>query len=180
MTSGASSRRTNGEEITIRPTAAADLPDLMDLWNDGRVMRWVGFPDGLGYTEGSVARWFERIQARPDCWHFVIESSVLGFCGEAFYEVDRDRRGAGLDIKLRPETQGGGRAWTAFGLLLKHVFASEPQVDAAWTEPSEENLAARTLYWSRGLRPSARPAGMEPGPSYWEITRQAAQELLGA
>jgi len=34
--------------ITISETREKHLPDLMKMWNDGEVMKYVGFPDGLG------------------------------------------------------------------------------------------------------------------------------------
>jgi RimJ/RimL family protein N-acetyltransferase len=158
------------EEVRIRPTTEADLEDLLGLWNDGRVMKWVGFPDGLGYDSARVARWFARLQETPHRRHFVVVSSHLGFCGEVYYAID-DRHRAGLDIKLRPEVQGGGRAAAALRALIERVFAADPEVEAVWTEPSAENLAARTLYWSCGLRPTKRPADLEPGQDYWEKRR---------
>lgn len=59
--------RARGDEVALRSTSVSDLPDLMALWNDGRVMKWVGFPDGLGYDATSVAQWFVRLRARPHC-----------------------------------------------------------------------------------------------------------------
>jgi RimJ/RimL family protein N-acetyltransferase len=175
-----SGAKIRGEEIALRPTSVEDLPQLMALWNDGRVMNWVGFPDGLGYTESSIARWLERLQADPRRHHFVITSSSLGFCGEAYYAVDALRGRAGLDIKLRPEAQGGGRATAALRALVRTVFEAEPAVDAVWTEPAENNLAARTLYWCCGLRPLNRPADMKPGPSYWELARAQWARACGS
>lgn len=40
-----------GERAIFRPTASGHLPALLRLWNDGRLMRWVGFPDGLGCVQ---------------------------------------------------------------------------------------------------------------------------------
>jgi len=160
------------ENISLRPTAAADLPDVMDLWNDGRVMGWVGFPDGLHQTAESMATWLERVQANPLRHHFVITGSVVGFCGEAYYSMDPEHRRASLDIKLRPEAQGGGRAAAAFRELIQRVFEAESDADVVWTEPAGNNLAARPLFWSCGLRPRERPDDLEPGPSYWELRRE--------
>jgi RimJ/RimL family protein N-acetyltransferase len=157
--------------IVLRPTSVADLPQLMALWNDGRVMKWVGFPDGLGCDTAAMARWFERLQVTPHRHHFVVIDSVLGFCGEAYYAVDPVHRRAGLDIKLRPEARGGRRAAAALSTLIHLVFAKEADVHSVWTEPAENNLAARVLYWSLGLRPAARPPDMDPGPSYWSLER---------
>jgi RimJ/RimL family protein N-acetyltransferase len=165
-------RSASREQIVLRPTSVADLPQLMALWNDGRVMKWVGFPDGLGCDAAAMTRWFERLQTSPHRHHFVVVGSILGFCGETYYAVDPVHRRAGLDIKLRAEAQGGRRAAAALLALIHRVFAGEADVDAVWTEPAENNLAARTLYWRCGLRPAARPSDMDPGPSYWELRRE--------
>ena len=55
--------------VRVRPTTEADLPDLVALWNDGRVMRWVGFPDGLGSDLEQARGWWERTDADPDRHH---------------------------------------------------------------------------------------------------------------
>ncbi len=164
--------RIRGERIALRPTSVADLPDLLVLWNDGRVMKWVGFPEGLRYDERSITRWFDRISGNPHRHHYVVTSSFLGFCGEAYYAVDPLHHRASLDIKLRPEAHGGRRAAAALLALIHLVFERESDLHSVWTEPVENNLAARTLYWRCGLRPTERPSDMKPGPSYWELRRE--------
>ena len=47
-----------GEQVTLRKTTQVDFDSLMKLWNDGRVMQWVGFPNGLGYDREAVEAWF--------------------------------------------------------------------------------------------------------------------------
>jgi hypothetical protein len=95
-----------GERVTIRYTAIHDLPDLMTLWNDGRVMKWVGFPEGLGYDLDKLMNWYSQLQANPNRHHFVVHEEGTGFCGELYYAADKEHKRAGLDIKLIPETQG--------------------------------------------------------------------------
>lgn len=145
----------------------------MGLWNDGRVMAWVGFPEGLGHTADDMAAWWDRLSADASRHHFVIEADGIGFCGEAFFAVDEARRRAGLDIKLRPEAQGRGIATLALGMLIERAFAADPAVEGVWTEPSSENRAARRLYERCGLAPAERPADLPPGPSYWELRRSS-------
>ena len=157
--------------ITLRGTSPDDLAALMSIWNDGRVMGWVGFPDGLGYDADDMAAWWDRLSAYANRHHFVIEADGIGFCGEAFFVVDEARRRAGLDIKLRPEARGRGIATRALGMLIERAFADEPAVDAVWTEPSPENTPARRLYERCGLAPAERPADLPPGASYWELRR---------
>jgi RimJ/RimL family protein N-acetyltransferase len=64
-------------DIELRRTSAADLPDLMALWNDGRVMAFVGYPGGLGATPESMAAWLDRLEADSTRRHYVIHASDL-------------------------------------------------------------------------------------------------------
>ncbi len=159
-----------GEKVILRPTTQADLPMLLTLWNDGRVMRWVGFPDGLGYDLARMNAWYDRLQTQPHRHHFMVEHPTLGFCGETYYSADFTHHRAGLDIKLIPEVQGRGLATDALNTLIAHIFAVEPEIDAVWTEPSAVNAAARALYARCGLVPKPRPAELGEGDAYWERT----------
>jgi RimJ/RimL family protein N-acetyltransferase len=163
-----------GEKVLVRTTSDNDLEDLMALWNDGRVMRWVGFPDGLDYDQESVRTWFERLQADPRRHHFVVLADEIGFCGEVYYAVDQLQRRAGLDIKLRPEAQGQGLATEALNNLIRHVFSEESSVDTVWTQPSEANKAARALYTRCGLKPAHLPDDILQGESFWVLSREEA------
>ncbi len=160
-----------GERVSLCETRERDLPRLLRLWNDGRVMRWVGFSEGLGFDEKRITEWFRAVNDDPDRHHFVIYVEEIGFCGEAYYAVDRRCRRASLDIKLTPEAQGRGLATDALRTLIRLVFASEFDVDAVWTEPSPVNRAAQRLYQRCGLRPTARPRDLPPGETYWERRR---------
>jgi RimJ/RimL family protein N-acetyltransferase len=143
----------------------------MKMWNDGRVMKWVGFPDGLGYDQGAVETWYAQVEANPDRHHFVVFVQGIGFCGEVYYAVDKTHQLAGLDIKLVTEAQGRGIAADALSTLITHVFDTEDEVESVWTEPSQENHAARRLYARCGLRPKTRPSEMKLRESFWALTR---------
>jgi RimJ/RimL family protein N-acetyltransferase len=156
------------QRLRIRPTGEDDLADLGRLWNDGEVMRWVGFPEGLGYDEQALRRWLDATDADPRRHHFVVHDREVGFCGELFYVVDAVHRRAELDVKLVPPAQGHGIATAGLTWLIERIFATEPDVDAVWTEPWPENRASRALYGRCGLVETARPADLRPGPSYWE------------
>ena len=160
-----------GTRVVLRTTTERDLRNLMTLWNDGRVMRWVGFPNGLGYDAERITRWFQRMQDQADRHHFVVRSEPVGFCGEVYYVVDRARARAVLDIKFVPEAQGRRLATDALQRLIRHIFETEPEVNVVWTEPSEENQAARRLYARCGLKPQPRPTDLGLG-TYWVCTRE--------
>ena len=163
-----------GDRVLIRTTSQGDLVDLMGLWNDGRVMQWVGFPDGLGYDRQAVQTWFDKLQANRLRHHFVVNHKGIRFCGEVYYAVDPQHRRASLDIKLRPEMQGQGLATDALMTLIQHVFKSELDVDSVWTQPSQINIAARALYTRCGLKSKPHPADITGSESFWELTRAEA------
>ena len=162
--------------IRIHRTTEKDLPDLIGLWNDGRVMRWVEFPEGLGYDIEKAAEWFGKLEENSSRHHFVIHEEATGFCGELYYRVEAEHKRAGLDIKLVPEAQGRGIATEALKALIDFVFENEAEVEAVWTQPSEANLAARGLYRRCGLGPAERPTDLEGGESYWQLTREEWRE----
>jgi RimJ/RimL family protein N-acetyltransferase len=147
--------------IELRPTSEADLPDLMALWNDGRVMAYVGFPDGLGATPDSMAAWFRRLVADPSRRHRSIHAPEIGFCGEAYVAVDALHDLATLDIKLRPEAQGRGIASRALGRVLAEVFDGA-LANRAYVDPSRHHDRALRLYDRLGFLEADRPAWLGP------------------
>lgn len=155
-------------DVRLRETREEDLEDLVRLWNDGRVMRWVCYPEGLGMTREDALRWLEGIRREAGRHHFVVLAAGTGFCGETYYAADAAHGRAELDIKLLPEAQGRGIATAALSSLIDLVFDREPEIDAVWVEPWPENERAQALYARCGLEPRPRPAELRPGPSYWE------------
>ncbi len=161
-----------GQRVTIHTTSQADLIDLIGLWNDGRVMKWVGFPDGLGYDQEAAKAWFARVEKDAHRHHFVVHAKGIGFCGELYYAVNQGESRASLDIKFTPAAQGQGLAADALQFLINHVFETEEGVSWVWTEPSEVNTAARRLYRRCGLKPEVRPVDLGRGESYWALSRE--------
>ena len=163
--------------VTLRRTTQEDLPFLKSLWNDGRVMKWVGFPIGLGATDESMAVWFRKRSAEPRFFHFIVWDANGRRCGEVCYDVDPGQKRAGLDVKFAPESQGRGLATDALQALIDYVFAVEEDVDEVWTEPSTANVAARKLYARCGLAEKPRPMDMKQDVPYWALERSRWTEL---
>jgi RimJ/RimL family protein N-acetyltransferase len=104
-------------------------------------------------------------------YHFCARTRDGEFLGEVFFRLDPENRRTGLDIKFVPRAQGRGLSRDALLTLIDWVFATFPETDAVWTEPRADNHAARTLYYSCGMRETERPAGMHEADSYWERRR---------
>lgn len=161
-----------GDRVIIKSTKEEDLNNILCLWNNGTVMKWVGFPEGLNQTIEDLQEWFSNLQKSELANHYVILNKSNIFCGELFYMKKLEHRRAGLDIKLLPESQGKGLATEALKLFIDIIFKTEGQIDAVWTEPSKDNTSARDLYTRCGLEEKDRPDDMEPAESYWELTRE--------
>lgn len=167
----------HGENIIIKETDRDDLEAIQELWNNGEVMGSVGYPDGLGQTFAEMSNWFNSIQGNEKFNHYVVLNKDNDFCGELFYRKDTEHNRAGLDIKFLPEARGQGLATEALQLFIDYIFENEDNIEAVWTEPSEENRPARALYSRLGLEEKERPEDMQSCRSYWELAREDWQEI---
>ena len=167
-------------EITIRPTRREDLENVRALWNDGDVMKFVGFPEGLGATADSMARWYDRVERnRPFLDHFSVFAEGIGYCGESFYRIDaKHGNAAALDIKLFSKARGRGIAAKALQCVIEQAFKNGAA--CVWVDPNPENEKALALYRRMGFCEREMPAYLAQDevfggcPAlYFEISREA-------
>ena len=155
--------------VIIKGTEKYDLENVMSLWNDGEVMQFVGFPEGLGVTKDKMERWLEWAIAKPQRCHYSIYANDIGYCGETFYNVG-DNDAAALDIKLFPKARGKGIANKALLFAIDHAF-TEGNAKLVYVDPHPENKKAWQLYQKLGFISKPRPDFLEEGETYLEITR---------
>lgn len=171
--------------VQIAPTTIADLPDLMELWNDGAVMGFVGFPDGLGATPESMDAWFRRLEANRRTGlteHFTIRHDG-DYCGEAYYSIDPDHGHLGtLDIKLTPAARGKGIGTAGLQRAIEDAFAQG--ATRVHVDPNPANAKALALYNRLGFQAVTPPphvaaswSGMDFHPVYMEL---APEQQMGA
>ncbi len=134
------------ENFIIKETEKEDLKNVLELWNSGDVMKFVGFPQGLGETMAGMEAWYRRIEkSRPAVNHYSVYTKELGYCGEAFYAIDHSHgNAASLDIKLLPAARGKGVAFTALSFAIEKAF--ENGASKVWVDPNPENAKAIALY----------------------------------
>ena len=59
--------------LEIKETTIDDIKSVQQLWADGDVMRFVGFPEGLHETDERMEKWFRWIDSnRPALNHYSI------------------------------------------------------------------------------------------------------------
>ncbi len=158
-------------ELLIRETIEEDLKNVMELWNTGDVMKYVGFPNGLNITYIEIEKWFYNLKDKPNSKHYSIYDNSVGYCGETYYSIDRKHALATLDIKLNENARGKGIAYTALLNTLDIIFNNN-LCEKAFVDPNIENKKAWKLYEKIGFKSTDRPKHLEPYEVYLEITRE--------
>jgi RimJ/RimL family protein N-acetyltransferase len=156
--------------IQIASTTAADLEHICRLWNNGAVMAFVGYPQGLGITLPELTIWLTHIQANPLVRHYSIYRGPGEYCGETFYHIDSEHDLAALDIKLMPAAQGSGLGAFALSFAIDALF-SRQIFSRAYVDPHPENTRAWRLYERLGFIVRPRPQHLEPFATYLEVTQ---------
>ena len=142
--------------ITVKETTANDLSHVKQLWADGDVMKFVGFPDGLHETDERMKRWFSRIlSSRPTTNHFSVFDDDI-YCGETFFDIDiKHGSSASLDIKLFPFARGKGIATAALTYAIEEAFKNG--AERVWVDPNPDNTKAIALYERLGFERKPMP-----------------------
>lgn len=130
-------------------TQERDLESLVQLWNDGDVMKFVGFPQGLDYNMEKATRWLENINQKENTMHYSIYDKET-FLGELFYSY-KDGEKAIVDIKLMPGARGKNVGFQGFCFLLDQLFKNT-LAEIVTVDPHKDNLKAIRLYEKCGFQ----------------------------
>ncbi len=136
--------------IIIKETNKKNLPDLMSMWNDGEVMYYVGFPNGLGMTEEKIDAWLDAINKKSDTKHYSITDREAGFLGETFYSFESLEKPATLDIKLIKSARNKQVARLALSFAIDQLFKNTNAI-LACVDPNIANFPAQKLYEKLGF-----------------------------
>jgi RimJ/RimL family protein N-acetyltransferase len=138
------------DKVTIIETTTEDLDNVVSLWNNGEVMHYVGFPNGLGVTKDQLLnKWLKHINVSPKRKHYSIYHESLGYCGESYYSVEEDGRAA-LDIKLLPRARGKGIAKKGLEYAIMNAFEIG-KAKTVYVDPNKDNVKAIALYKKLGF-----------------------------
>ena len=141
--------------IEVKETTVEDIHNVQQLWADGDVMRFVGFPDGLHETDERMQSWLRWIESnRPALNHYSIYEDGK-YCGESFYEIDAEHRCAALDIKLFGFARGRGIATAGLTYAIAEAFKNG--AEKVWVDPNPENAKAIALYKRLGFQQKCFP-----------------------
>jgi len=144
--SAASVATLHGEQVTLRPAAASDVPELATIRSMPEVLRW--WRGGEEMT-ASVA----EDLAEEGTETFVIEHDgrVAGAI-QWHAEDEPDYRYAGIDIYLDPAVHGRGLGADAIRTLARHLIVDHGHHRLV-IDPAADNIAAIRCYGKVGCRP---------------------------
>jgi RimJ/RimL family protein N-acetyltransferase len=138
------------ERLTVRKATADDAAFYHMLWTHPKVMKHVGFPEGLPITKDEIR---EQLNDDPDAEfdrRLVIEKKATGKrIGECKLALPDDEGIVEPDIKLLPEYWGQGYGTELWRALVDYQF-THTDCDAIQTTPNINNEAAIRLYESSG------------------------------
>jgi 2,3-diketo-5-methylthio-1-phosphopentane phosphatase len=123
---------------------------LQALWESGDVMKFVGYPHGLGWSQDRHNHHWQELLADGRAIHLALENRTGVFIGEAqiaFPDIDGFCQ---HDVKLRPEFQHQGLGGEAWRVILERTESRWPHARPLVT-PSVENTRAIDLYRRLGF-----------------------------
>lgn len=135
--------------MNINKTELKDLKNIELLWNNGQVMKYVGYPEGINTNQTKLNEWFSSIESSNDRAHYSIYQYNY-YLGELFYNAEKEDHII-IDIKLMPSAWGKGIATYALSFLLDTIFDLYPQ-GVCFVDPHEDNVSAKRLYKALGFK----------------------------
>jgi RimJ/RimL family protein N-acetyltransferase len=154
-------------QLIIKKTTKEDLENVMKLWNDGDVMVYVGFPEGLNVTIEKLERWLISIDQTEHREHYSIYEKSLGYCGETYYHVD-EHGYAALDIKLLKHARSRNIAYEALKFAINEAF-KHGHARFVYVDPHQDNQKAWALYQKLGFKQAKKPLHLNVADTYQQI-----------
>ena len=133
-----------GERVTLRPIADADLEPLADIIREPSVARWWDESD-----EPELLR--ENLLMDGAAWAIEVDGELAGWLGYT-EETEPQYRSVGLDISLSGRFQGQGLGPDALRTAIRW-FASERGHHRFTIDPNASNEPAIRAYSAVGFRP---------------------------
>jgi RimJ/RimL family protein N-acetyltransferase len=136
--------------LLIRLAAPDDAAFICSLWNDPRVMRFVGFPNGLDESEDCLRA---NIEERGDSEFRQLLVAALKESGQAIGQCKMelpDTDGISeTDVKLHPDFWGQRYGIEIKRALLNHLF-THTDCRVVQATPNVENIASIKMQESVG------------------------------
>lgn len=144
--------------IRVRKLDYSDIPTITRWWNDGEIMKDMGFADGMGVTESSLlSRLKKQLVADDttilDSRMFIITDRKSGKeIGELQYgELDQQNRKCRIALKIAEiDYQGKGLGEESLSFFI-HYLVSEFGLNRIEIDTIHDNVRAYNLYKKLGF-----------------------------
>ena len=128
------------DELTLRPTAAEDAPELLRIHRTPEVRRWWGDPEpGFPTDDDSTAT----------RWTVVVDGAIAGLVQFA-EELEPRYRHASIDIFLDPARHGRGLGSEVVARVVDHLVHARGH-HRVTIDPAADNHAAIRAYEKAGF-----------------------------
>jgi RimJ/RimL family protein N-acetyltransferase len=131
------------QRLLIRKAVEADAPLYLALWTDPRVMRNVGFPQGLPISLEEVRAGIAARQA-GEVWQWflvVVLKQTGAVIGECKMHLPDEAGIASTDVKLLPEYWGNRYGVEVKRALVEYLF-EHTDCTAVEATPNVDNVAS--------------------------------------
>jgi len=156
------------QRVRLRTVERRDLPFLLSLWNNPRVMRYAGAKQGKRWSERDIEDWYDRYLRKakldpPEGIQLIIEllnGTLIGEsgCGKRRkgwsckgYTAPAGKIVGITDVKLAPNYWGKGYGTEAMREVVRYLFTNT-SLDVILVPPHRENIAAIKVYEKSGFR----------------------------
>ncbi|MBN1316395.1 MAG: GNAT family N-acetyltransferase [Anaerolineales bacterium] len=163
----------SGRRVKLGPVRLADLPFFKALWNDGRVMRHLGFPGGLGISRENMFEWWQKNDTL-NTTHLVIKNELgypIGECGWGF----GSDRGI-LEFKLARAFWGRGYAREALEALLDYIW-NHTAIKRVYCTPLCDNQVVGSLLEHFSFKKVLPLDGLGCDRDCWSLERPIPSSL---
>ncbi len=149
------------ERTIIRLPKDEDFNFIKNLWLDGEVMKYVGFPKGLKVPDEEINLWLDN--ENPKRIRLVVEEKSSGqLIAETGWQRDGEfpyangRKSASLEIKIAKPFWGQGFGTEILKTLIDYIFKNTETI-VVFVDPNIENVGANKLYKKLGFKSIGKP-----------------------
>lgn len=130
------------ERLAVRTAGIADVELFLNLWTDPRVMKNVGFPNGLRITREEIeTRLASNARQERDQLLVIFLKPTGEFIGECAIHPPNEKGIASTDVKLLPQYWGYKYGIEIKQGLLDHLFTHTDCI-AVEATPNVGNVAS--------------------------------------
>lgn len=139
------------KNLILRPPSLKDFNFLKNMWENGKVMEYIGFPSGLHQSNKKIINWIENWQ---DAQHLrlIIEHrkdkraiGEIGFRLDNSFRFHKNKKNAILDIKIIPKYWSRGYGFESLNGFIKFLDMNS-DFDFYSLNPNIKNIKAMGLY----------------------------------